>query len=134
MSKMEVVYLGELRNKATHTSGVEIITDAPLDNQGRGESFSPTDLLCTSLGTCMVTIMGIEARKWKVPFESAHVQIIKTMQAHPRKVSKISLQIKLPISMENHEYREKIIQAGLNCPVALSLHPDIEQDIEFIFE
>lgn len=130
---MSLEYLGELRSQLRHFSGVEIFTDAPLDNHGKGASFSPTDLLCASLASCMVTIMGIEARKWDVPFEGVKAEIQKFMISHPRKVERVHIKLYMPENLENNTHREKIEQAGLHCPVALSLHPDVEQQIEFMY-
>jgi uncharacterized OsmC-like protein len=134
MSKMHIDYLGQLRNKATHYSGAELVTDAPVDNHGKGESFSPTDLLCASLGTCMITIMGIRAAKLQVPFEGVQAEVLKYMSLDlPRRVIKVKVKIEMPLSLKNATERAEIEQAGLECPVALSLHPNIEQAIEFIY-
>lgn len=131
MSTMHVDYLGELRNEATHYSGSKLITDAPVDNQGKGESFSPTDLLCTALATCMITIMAIRARKLGVPFEGVKADIRKFMTDNPRRVIKAEIIIGMPPALESAPQRAEIEDAGLHCPVALSLHPDIEQKITF---
>lgn len=134
MSKMHIDYKGELRNKATHYSGAELITDAPVDNHGKGESFSPTDLLCTALSTCIITIMGIRAEKLGVPYENIQAEVVKYMSLEPpRKVIKIKVNITMPANLKNAPERDEIEQAGIHCPVALSLHPAIEQDIEFIY-
>lgn len=132
MSKMYIDYVGELRNKATHYSGAEIVTDAPVDNHGKGESFSPTDLLCTSLATCMITVMGIKAQSIGVEFNGIQAEVLKYMSLElPRRVIKVKVKIKMPTHLKGATQREEIEQAGLNCPVALSLHPAIEQAIEF---
>ena len=134
MSKMQINYLGELRNKATHYSGAELITDAPTDNHGKGESFSPTDLLCTALGTCMVTVMGIRATKLNVPYEGVKAEVYKYMSLDlPRRVIKIKVKIEMPANIKQAPERVEIEKAGLECPVALSIHPNIEQEIEFIY-
>jgi putative redox protein len=134
MSKMQIEYLGELRLKATHYSGAGLITDAPTDNHGKGESFSPTDLLCTSLGTCMITIMGIRAAKLGVNYEGIRAEVLKYMSTdQPRRVVKIRLKIQMPDNLKDAPERAEIEQAGLECPVALSLHPSIEQDVEFVY-
>jgi len=134
MSKMHIEYQGNLRIKATHYSGSELITDAPVDNHGKGESFSPTDLLCTALGTCMVTVMGIRAAKLNVPYQGLQADVLKYMsQDLPRRVIKVKVKIQMPENIKNASERSEIEQAGLECPVALSLHPDIEQDIEFVY-
>jgi uncharacterized OsmC-like protein len=130
---MHVDYLGELRIEATHYSGSKLITDAPVDNQGKGESFSPTDLLCTALATCMITIMGIRARKLNVPFEGVTADIRKFMGENPRRVIKAEIVINMPPDMESRPERAEIEDAGLHCPVALSLHPDLEQKITFLY-
>lgn len=134
MSTMHIEYLGSLRNEATHYSGNKIITDAPVDNHGKGEAFSPTDLLCTSLATCMITIMGIEARKLGVDFEGIKADVKKHMAANPRRVKKVEITLYMPASLEQSPEREAIEKAGLHCPVALSLHPDLEQVITFQYQ
>lgn len=132
MSRMHIDYTGGLRNRATHYSGAELITDAPTDNHGKGESFSPTDLLCTALGTCMITIMGIRAVKLNVPFEGVKAEVLKYMSLdQPRRVIKVKIAIDMPKNIEHNEHRAEIEKAGLECPVALSLHPDIKQEIQF---
>lgn len=134
MSKMHIDYLGQLRNKASHYSGAELITDAPTDNHGKGESFSPTDLLCTSLGTCMITIMGIRAAKLNVDYNGVKAEVLKYMSLDlPRRVIKIKVKIKMPANIKSAPERAEIEQAGLECPVALSIHPDIEQEVDFIY-
>lgn len=134
MGQMQLVYQGELRCEASHFSGAKLITDAPPDNHGKGESFSPTDLLCVSLASCMVTIMGIEARKLEIPFHSVSAEIKKFMLANPRRVGKIRIELRMPENLKEHPHRQILEQAGLNCPVALSIHPNIEKDIEFLYE
>lgn len=134
MATSSIIYTGELRTVATHLqSGVEIITDAPTDNQGKGEAFSPTDLLATSLGCCMLTIMGINARTNGMDIDGTKVEITKIMASNPRRVTEIGVVITLP----NKAYSEKEIKmleiAALNCPVAKSLHPDIKQDVRFVW-
>lgn len=128
---MYVDYLGGLRNEARHASGAILVTDAPTDNQGKGESFSPTDTLCIALATCMITIMGIEARKMNVPFEGVKAEVKKFMAANPRRVAKVEIIVDMPANLENAPEREGIEKAGLHCPVALSLHPDLQQVITF---
>lgn len=134
MSQMQIKYQGELRCEASHFSGAHLITDAPPDNHGKGESFSPTDLLCVSLATCMVTIMGIEARKLQIPFEGISAEIKKGMYANPRRVGKITINLRMPTFLKDHPHRITLEQAALHCPVALSVHPDIEKDITFMYE
>jgi len=128
-----VEYPGELRTKAVHLrSGNAIITDAPVDNRGKGEAFSPTDILSTSLASCMLTIMGIKARDMGLNIDGATAEVQKFMESGPRRVGKIAVQIKMPSSLECTERDKKILQkAALSCPVYLSLHPDTEKDVEF---
>lgn len=130
---MHITYLGQLRNEATHYSGAKIITDAPVDNHGKGESFSPTDLLCTSLATCIITIMGIKAQKLEIPYEGITADVYKYMNMDdgPRRVVKVKVKINMPKALEYHSERSEIENAGLNCPVALSIHPSIEKEIVF---
>lgn len=132
METIHVTYTGDLRTEALHLySKAKLITDAPLDNSGKGESFSPTDLLCASLGSCMMTIMGIAARTHKIELEGTEIKITKIMSANPRRVGEIVVEFHFP----NKQYseKEKIIleNAARNCPVALSLHPDLKQTISF---
>lgn len=130
---MTLSYVGDLRCEATHYSGAKIVTDAPIDNHGKGESFSPTDLMCTSLATCMITIMGIEAQKLNVPFEGITADIKKIMVIQPRKIGRVELRIQMPENLKSHPHRILIEQAGLQCPVALSIHPDVVVDVDFIY-
>lgn len=126
-----ITYLGELRTEATHIkSGDKIITDPPVDNRGKGEAFSPTDLLATSLGSCMLTIMGIAAAERQINIQGTTCSITKVMAADPRRVSEIHAEIKFPFSFSD---REKAIleHAAKTCPVFYSLHPDIKKVITF---
>lgn len=129
--KMKVAYQGNLRNQATHFSGNTIISDAPIDNHGKGEAFSPTDLLSVSAALCMITIMGIEANKLQIPFEGVTAEVEKIMTIAPRKVGRIVIDIQMPAYLENHEHRATLENAGLNCPVFLSLHPDVKKEVTF---
>lgn len=136
MPTIETVYLGELRTSAKHLqSGNEIITDAPTDNMGRGEAFSPTDLLSASLGSCMLTIMGIAAKTHGLDITGARLSITKIMASDPRRVSGIILEFKMPAG-KNYSEKDRMVleRAAATCPVALSLHPDLEQSIRFIWE
>jgi putative redox protein len=134
MTTMKAVYTGELRCEATHVkSGVTIFTDAPTDNHGKGASFSPTDLLCTSLATCMLTIMGIAAAERDVPLVAVHADIVKTMGSQPRRVVKIEIRFTLSGQTYTAKEQEILKNAALACPVAKSLHPDIDQEIHFTF-
>ncbi len=130
MHTSEVKYLGNLRTEATHmASKSKIITDAPVDNNGKGEAFSPTDLVATALAQCMITIMGIEANKLNIDMNNTQATIIKRMGIGPRRIVEIEIEITLPLSVM--EYKEHLEQAAYNCPVAKSLHTDIRQKISF---
>ena len=129
---MTVTYQGALRNEAMHVrSGNKLTTDAPIDNNGKGEAFSPTDLLCTSLATCMMTLMGITAESKGIALGKIAAQIEKVMASNPRRVSEIHIDIH--IQNMNYTEREKAIleQAALTCPVAKSLNPEIIQEVNF---
>ena len=131
MTKIVTKYLGDLRTEAEHLqSGNKILTDAPLDNQGKGEYFSATDLLATSLGSCILTIMGISAKNHGFSIDGAWIETEKVMSAQPpRRVAKLILDIHLP--RNNYSEKEiKLIEAAVaHCPVGLSLHPDVEKQI-----
>jgi len=134
MITAETTYLQGLRTRAIHVkSGVVITTDAPEDNKGKGESFSPTDLLAASLASCMLTIVGILADNQGFNIDGARAETLKIMAKNPRRV--IGIQVKLQFPAESYSEKQKnmIQNAALTCPVALSLHPDIKQDITFIF-
>ena len=129
----EIIYKGSLRTAAKHLqSETTIETDAPVDNQGKGERFSPTDLLATSLGSCMLTIMGIKARDMEIDLAGTEVSIKKIMKAEPRRVGGIDVSFKFPLQLNLTEKEKKILEnAALTCPVAKSIHPDIEMNVEF---
>ena len=129
----KVTYLGNLRTEAEHLqSRTKIITDAPLDNHGKGESFSPTDTVATALATCMLTIMGIKAEALEIAIEGTTAQVTKTMAANPRRISKIEVVFSFP-----KKYDDKVMKvlenAERTCPVFYSLHPDMEKEIRFIW-
>ncbi len=130
-----VVYKGELRTQATHLrSGNQLITDAPVDNNGKGEAFSPTDLVATALASCIFTIIGIAASKRKINLNGAVAQVTKIMSSAPRKISKIIVDIQMPKNIKYTKAQEKILRkAAEACPVGRSLHPDLEQEINLIF-
>lgn len=132
METAKIIYLGELRTEATHLkSGEKIITDAPPDNQGKGAYFSPTDLMATSLGSCMITIMGIAARTYEIHIENMKVLVTKVMASEPRRVSEIHIVFEMPERHYSEKEKAILKNAAINCPVAKSLHPDIVQDIQF---
>lgn len=129
---MTVDYNGDLRCSGTHVgSGNRLTTDAPLDNNGKGEAFSPTDLLCTSLACCMITVMGIAAEKKEIQIGKIHADIEKIMAAEPRRVAEIKIHLK--IEDKNYGNRERrLLEAAANsCPVAKSLSADLKQSISF---
>jgi uncharacterized OsmC-like protein len=134
METIHTRYLGELRTEARHRlSGKTLITDAPPDNHGKGESFSPTDLLAGALGSCMLTIMGIAARTHNIPIEGTELSITKIMASNPRRVAEVVIEFRMP----DREYTEKeraiLEHAARTCPVALSLHPDLVQTVQFLY-
>lgn len=125
-------YAGNLRTEATHlVSGNTIITDAPVDNNGRGEAFSPTDLVCAALGSCMMTIMGIVADRNQIDLAGMQMEITKVMAASPRRIAEVILVFRMPA--KNYSEKEKALlqNAARTCPVALSLHPDVKQTVQF---
>ncbi|MEN9359192.1 MAG: hypothetical protein RL095_727 [Verrucomicrobiota bacterium] len=129
---IQAVYEGGLRCKAVHTpSGATLVTDAPVDNHGRGESFSPTDLLATASLTCMMTIMGIAAEKEKVDIRGLKASTEKIMSSDlPRRVARLLIRLEIP-GVAEHETRRKLEAAARACPVHKSISPEIELDIEF---
>lgn len=132
MATIETVYEGGLRTRARHlASGDELVTDAPVDNHGRGEAFSPTDLLSASLGSCMLTIMGIAADTHRLDIEGTRVTITKIMSSQPRRVAEIKMDIFFPARSYDDHHRLILERAAKTCPVALSLHPDLIQTINF---
>lgn len=129
----EIVYNGNLRTTAKHMqSGSIIETDAPVDNQGKGERFSPTDLLATSLGACMMTLMGIKARDLGIDLINTRIEVTKIMAADPRRVSGIIVHIYFPEGLEVDEKSRTILErTAITCPVQMSIHPDIQVELEF---
>jgi len=131
MATIQTTYLGDLRTEATHLqSGTKIITDAPSDNQGKGEAFSPTDLLAESLAGCILTTMAIAARAHDIEMDGTTAEVTKVMAANPRRVAEIIVNIKSPNEYSDKE--KKVLElAALNCPVHVSLHPDLKKTIDF---
>ncbi len=129
----EIIYKGALRTQAKHSQSQTVIeTDAPLDNQGKGERFSPSDLLATSLGSCMLTIMGIKARDMNIDLNETKLSVHKFMKAEPRRVGKIKIEFDFPSSLKVDDKQKQILErAALTCPVAKSIHPDIEVETVF---
>lgn len=134
MPTIKSSYLGNLRTEAQHLqSGNKIITDAPVDNNGKGEAFSPTDLVCAALGSCMVTIMGIVAERDGVSLERLSWEITKIMQANPRKIQEIVVDFHWENPSSDPAFCQKLKNAARTCPVALSLDPEIKQTVNFDF-
>ena len=134
MATIHTIYKGDLRTEATHLqSGTTIVTDAPTDNNGRGEAFSPTDLVAASLGSCMMTIMGIVARRDGIELTGSEMAITKVMTTEgPRRIARIEVVLTMLTPDELPEAsRTKLERAAHTCPVAMSLHPDIDQVIQF---
>jgi putative redox protein len=132
MATIETTYLGELRTEATHVySGTKAITDAPLDNKGKAESFSPSDLLTASLGSCMMTIMGIAAREHGIDIEGTTCSMTKIMASDPRRVSEIHVVMNFPKGDYSDKEKAILERSALTCPVAKSLHPDLIQNVTF---
>lgn len=128
----EIIYQGQLRTHAVHLqSGNEIITDAPTDNHGKGEAFSPTDLVATALGSCMLSIMGIYANQHQLSIEGTRASITKVMASEPRRISEVHVNITIPTGSLTDIERKKLENVALACPVAKSLHPDIKQVVKF---
>lgn len=134
MVTIQVEYQGDLHCKAAHgPSRAEINTDAPTDNQGRGESFSPTDLVATALGSCMLTVMGIQARTLKIDIAGATATVEKEMSGTaPRRIQSLTVKIHIPHAPSSED-QLKLERAALTCPVHKSLHPDIQIPIEFVW-
>jgi putative redox protein len=121
-----IIYTGNLRCEAEHIQSKSTMeTDAPTDNHGKGERFSPTDLLCVSLATCMLTTMGIKATDMNANITNAKAKVTKHMASDPRRVAKIEVSVSLP-NIENEKDKTILERTGTNCPVAKSIHPDIE--------
>ena len=131
-----VEYTGQLRTTCFHlASGSPIETDAPTDNHGLGQRFSPTDLTATSLATCMVTVMGIKARSMDFDLNGIRIHVTKTMSASPRRIARIDLQFEIPDPLQQLEPHttEILKKIGDTCPVRLSLHPDVDVQIDWGF-
>jgi len=129
-----VEYNGDLRTTCTHLkSGNDFETDAPLDNNGKGERFSPTDLLATSLGTCMLTVMGIKARTMGFDLNDMKIDVLKIMKSDPRRVGGINLTFHIPETLASLDEKTKaiLINTAETCPVIKSIHPDIEVNIDW---
>lgn len=127
----KVVYLGELRTSSIHLqSGAELISDAPIDNNGKGAAFSPTDTVANALASCMFTIMGIKAKDNNLDLKGSTAAVTKMMQADPRRISAIEIQFDME-GVSDQKDRTILERVALSCPVYLSLHPEIEKRITF---
>ncbi|MBK8580824.1 MAG: OsmC family protein [Flavobacteriales bacterium] len=127
-----VTYLGNLRTSATHVrSGETIITDAPLDNHGKGEAFSPTDLMSTSLACCMMTLMGIAAEAKSIPLNGLKARVVKHMESDPRRVGRVELHFELEGKELDNRQRKILEHAARTCPVAQSLSKELVQELSF---
>ena len=132
MATVTAKYLGDLRTECVHVaSGTTLITDAPVDNQGKGEAFSPTDLCATALASCAMTIIGIYGRTHDVDVTGTTIEVTKTMSANPRRIGKIEMIFTMPDRDYTDKQKLMIERAALTCPVHLSLHPDVEQVFTF---
>lgn len=127
----KVTYLGDLRTSSIHIqSGSEIISDAPIDNNGKGEAFSPTDTVANGLASCMMTVMGIKAKDLNIDLTGSTASVTKFMQAEPRRISKIEVVFDMAIAVDE-KIKIILVRTANTCPVHLSLHPEIEKIINF---
>jgi len=134
MDTARIIYLGELRTEATHPrSGQYILTDAPVDNKGKGEAFSPTDLLCTALATCMLTTMGITAQGHDIPIQRMEARVVKHMASDPRRVQRVEVVVEVAVGGLTERWRTLLEHSGRTCPVAVSLAAELTQEIVFRF-
>ncbi len=133
MATIRNEYLGGLRTRATHLkSGNSIITDAPVDNQGKGEAFSPSDLVATALGSCMLTLMGIAANTHGIEIEGTKLETTKVMGTDPRRIVRLDVSFTFPVGKSYSDKERAILEkAAVTCPVYYSLDPAIEKDIQF---
>ncbi len=130
METVHTIYLGDLRTEATHLqSGSKLMTDAPTDNNGKGEAFSPTDLFATAFGSCMLTIMGMAANAHKFSIDGATAKTTKVMGTNPRRVVELIVEITLPHNSYSDKERKLLELSAEQCPVAKSLHPDLKQTV-----
>ncbi len=127
----KITYQNNLRTAAVHLrSGNEILTDAPVDNRGKGEAFSPTDLLATSLGSCILTIMGIKAADKEIDITGATAEVNKIMGSNPRRIARLEITIQMPDNNYTQKEKKILEAAAHGCPVGKSLHPDLDEVIQ----
>ncbi|MGB8169253.1 MAG: OsmC family protein [Chthoniobacteraceae bacterium] len=131
---ISTTYRGGLRCESTHgPSQSQLLTDAPADNMGKGEAYSPTDLVATALATCMATTMGIYAQRHEIDLRGMAVAVEKEMSKDgPRRIAQLTVELHVPLS-ESHPHREAVERAALTCPVAKSLHPDVALPVKFVW-
>ena len=130
----KVIYLGDLRTENLHIkSGNSYVTDAPVDNNGKGEAFSPTDTVAAGLASCMLTVMGIKARDLEVDMSGSTAEVTKVMASNPRRISEINLVLSFPFQADD-KIKKILENTAKTCPVHYSLHPDIKKDIVFNWE
>lgn len=128
----EVIYKGNLRTEATHIqSGEKLITDAPIDNEGLGQSFSPTDMVATALASCIMTIMGIYAKNNGIIMKDARASVEKIMSSGPRRIAEIKIQVDMASQSYSEQDKKRLIRAAEGCPVHRSLSPDTKVTLEF---
>ena len=131
MSTAKVTYLGNLRTECEHVkSGSTYFTDAPTDNNGKGEAFSPTDTVATGLANCMLTMMGIKSHDLSVDLDGSVARVTKTMTTNPRRISRIDVEMDLPEKVDTRS-RKILEKTALTCPVLYSLHPTIQKEVIF---
>lgn len=134
MTKIQTTYVGNLMTEAVHLqSGSKIVTEAPVDNHGKGEHFSPTDMFATSLGCCMLTILGISAQSYGFSIDGTRIETEKIMSANPRRVAELKLDIYFPRNDYTDQQKRLIDAAVRTCPVTNSIHPDVIKSITYHF-
>ncbi|PKP47914.1 MAG: osmotically inducible protein OsmC [Bacteroidetes bacterium HGW-Bacteroidetes-1] len=134
MANFKVNYIGGLRTEMTHlASGTVVVTDAPIDNNGKGEVFSPTDLASSSLASCMLTIMGIAANEHGFSIDGTTAEVTKIMLSNPRRIGEIQIKIQFPDFPYNDKQKKILEIISKTCPVALSLHPELIQNVDLIY-
>jgi len=133
MVEIDITYTGDLHCEAVHgPSGKTLVTDAPKDNRGRGAAFSPTDLVATSLGTCIATILGIQARDLEIDLDGIEITVEKEMASAPRRIASLRTEVRMPRAVDA-DLRNRLERAARGCPVHHSLHPDIDAPITFVW-
>ena len=131
MATSKVTYLGDLRTSSTHlASGSEVLSDAPIDNNGKGEAFSPTDTVANALASCMFTVMGIKARDLEVDFSNSTAEVTKIMGTDPRRITEILVTFDMNITVSEKD-KTILERTAMTCPVFNSLHPDIKKEVVF---